>query len=129
MPLNISNVGSSGIQVASEQIELQWLIINLLGLLAGIGAGFGVLGLKERLDFLHGLPWLGALLGGAGADGLRLRRKLVSDILCWNCVMRIVLPFLKRVFGEVWVGLEDVIDCDCDVSWLVDDLNDGYGDS
>lgn len=76
MPLNIGNVGGSRVQVLSEQVELQWLIFDLLGLRTGVGAGLGVgfkcLWLEEALDLLHCLPWLSSLLSGGGASGLRL---------------------------------------------------------
>ena len=74
--LHIRNVGSSCIQVASEQIELQRLFVNLVGLRSSVRAGLGIGGrhlrLEQVLDFLHCLPWLRSLLSGGSAGGLRL---------------------------------------------------------
>lgn len=76
MFLHIRNVGGSRIQGASEQIELQGLFSNIVGLQtsvrAGLGAGGGLLPLEQALDLLYRLPWLGSLLSSGGAGGLRL---------------------------------------------------------
>eukprot|EP00249_Psilotum_nudum_P031409 c45410_g1_i1 orf=178-468(+) len=65
MFLDISDVGGGSVQVGAEEVELQGLFLNLVGL-GGISFGVGGwdLGLEEVLDLLHGLPWLAALLGG-----------------------------------------------------------------
>jgi len=74
--LHIRNVGGRRIQVGSEQIELQRLLFNLVGLRSSVGARFGVGGrhlwFEQVLDFLHRLPWLRSLLSSGGVGGLRL---------------------------------------------------------
>ena len=76
MLLHIRNVGGGGIQVGPEQIELQRLLFDLVGLRtsvrAGLGVGGGHLRLEQVLNFRHGLPWLRALHSRGGAGELRL---------------------------------------------------------
>ena len=76
--LDVGNVGSGRVEVGSEQVELERLILVLGGLSVGTRSGRG-LGLEEVLDLLHGLPWLGTLLSGGVVDvGLRLQDSLVE---------------------------------------------------
>ena len=64
--LHIRNVGSCGVELQLEAIELQRLVFNLLGV--GIGGGVGIRITRGRLwpvqvlNFLHRLPWLRSLL-------------------------------------------------------------------
>lgn len=66
--LDIGNVGSGGVELSPEQVELQGLFF--FGLVGGFSSG-GHFGLEQVLDFLHRLPGLGSLLG-RGRGGLRL---------------------------------------------------------
>ena len=74
--LHIRNVGGGRIQGASEQVEFQRLVSNLVGWRSAAGAGFGVGGrhlrFEQVLDFLHRLPWLRSLLSTGDVGGLRL---------------------------------------------------------
>ena len=75
--LHIRNVGSRGVELGPEQIELQGLVFSLVGLGVGSKIDFGItsgrhLRFEQVLDFLHRLPWLRSLLSCGRVGGLRL---------------------------------------------------------